>query len=83
MKAELTPVEREEAQKYAWTESAFRAVNQRIGASSELKADTAFHDMSQIFVAQKSLVFIDYCHITETANEQIADQIAANLADMK
>ena len=30
MKAKLTPVEREEAQKYAWTEPAFRAVNEEI-----------------------------------------------------
>ncbi len=83
MKASLTPAEREEAQKYAWTEPAFRAVNERISASSELRADPAFHDMSQIFVAEKTLIFIDYCHTTETANGQIADQIAANLADMK
>ena len=55
----------------------------RSRASSELRADSAFHDLSGTFVAQKKLVFIDYCHITETANEQIADQIAANLADMK
>ena len=83
IKAKLTAVEREEAQKYAWTEPAFRAVNERISDSSELRADPAFHDMSEIFVAEKKLIFIDYCHTTETANGQIADQIAANLAALK
>jgi lysophospholipase L1-like esterase len=79
-KAQLTAVEREEGQKYAWTEAAFRAVYQRIGSSGELRADPAFHDLSGLFVDEKKLVFIDYCHTTEAANNRIADLVAALVA---
>ena len=33
--------------------------------------------MSRIFADEKALIFIDYCHTTETANARIAEQIAA------
>ena len=48
-----------------------------------LKADPAFHDLSEIFVDEKNLVFIDYCHTTETANARIAEQMAAAVASPK
>jgi hypothetical protein len=76
-KTELTDLERGEAQKYAWTEPMFRAVYEKIRASPGLKADPGFHDVSTIFSHDKSLVFIDYCHTTEAANDRIADEIAA------
>jgi lysophospholipase L1-like esterase len=76
-KPELTAAERDEAQKYAWTEPTFRTVYERISESRELKADPAFHNLSQIFAHEKSLAFIDYCHTTETANARIAETIAA------
>jgi lysophospholipase L1-like esterase len=79
-KAELAAVEREEAQRYAWTEPAFRAVYEQIRTSPKLNADTSFHDLSGIFGDQQQLVFIDYCHTTETANAQIAEQMDAALA---
>ena len=82
-KTALTEVEREEAQKYAWTEPAFRTVYEKIRASSELKTDPAFHELSRIFVDDKNLIFIDYCHTTETANARIADQIAAAVLSPK
>jgi lysophospholipase L1-like esterase len=76
-KTELTAVERDEAQKYAWTEPAFRMVYKQISESHELAADPAFHDLSRIFADEKKLAFIDYCHTTETANAQIAEKMAA------
>jgi lysophospholipase L1-like esterase len=79
-KAELAAVEREEAQRYAWTEPAFRAVYEQIRTSPKLNADTSFHDLSGIFGDQQQLVFIDYCHTTETANARIAEQMDAALA---
>ena len=79
-KGALTAVEREEAQKYAWAEPAFRAVYEKIRASDALRADPAFHDMSDIFADQTSLVFIDYCHTTESANARIASQMAEAVA---
>ena len=53
---------------------------EKIRTSPNLKADPAFHDMSGIFADEKKLVFIDYCHTTETANARIAEQMAAALA---
>ncbi len=79
-KPELTSAERAEAQKYAWTEPAFRAVYDKIRASNALQTDPAFHNMSDIFADQKGLVFIDYCHTTESANVRIASQMAEAVA---
>jgi lysophospholipase L1-like esterase len=79
-KAELTAVEREEAERYAWTETAFRAVYEKIRAVPALNADPAFRDLSAIFAAEQKLVFIDYCHTTESANARIAEQIDTALA---
>jgi lysophospholipase L1-like esterase len=75
-KSELTAAEQDEARKYAWTESAFQAVHEYISASKSLKTDPAFHDLTKIFADEKSLVFIDYCHTTESANTRIAEQMA-------
>ena len=75
-KPALAQVEREEAQRYAWTERMFRAVYDRIQTSPELKADPAFHDLSGIFDGTEGLVFIDYCHTTESANARIAAAMA-------
>ena len=49
----------------------------RSARQAELKADPAFHDLSGIFADEKKLVFIDYCHTTESANARIAEQMAA------
>jgi len=75
-KSALVPVEREEAERYAWTERMFRAVYTRIQASPELKTNPAFHDLSGIFDDTEGLVFIDYCHTTESANARIAAVMA-------
>ena len=75
-KLALVQVEREEAERYAWTERMFRAVYTRIQASPELKPDPAFHDLSGIFDGTEGLVFIDYCHTTESANARIAAVMA-------
>ena len=75
-KPKLTSFEREEVAKYAWAESAFRAVYGQIRERAELRADPVFHNISDIFADQESLVFIDYCHTTEAANAQIAARMA-------
>jgi lysophospholipase L1-like esterase len=76
-KKELTAVERDEAQRYAWIEPAFRMVSEQISESRELKADPAFHDLSGIFADEKNLAFVDYCHTTEIANARIVEKMAA------
>jgi lysophospholipase L1-like esterase len=71
----LADAERDEAMRYAWTEPFFREVHAKIKSSPILSANRSFHDQSAIF-SDKKLVFIDYCHTTETANALIAAQIA-------
>jgi hypothetical protein len=75
----LVPFEREEALKYGWTERIFADVYARIGSSPALEADRAFRDLSGIFADTKELVYIDYCHTTETANARIAAEIAQSV----
>jgi lysophospholipase L1-like esterase len=80
-KPALTPLERVEAERFAWTERVFRSVYDVIRASSELKADPAFHDLSRIFEGTAGFVFIDYCHTTESAAEPIAAAIVERLVE--
>jgi lysophospholipase L1-like esterase len=77
----LAPFEREEARKYGWTERMFGEVYARVRASTELQANPAFHDLSGIFADSKNLVFIDYCHIVESANERIAAEMAKGVIE--
>ena len=41
-------------------------------SSKTLETNAAFRDLSTIFDDTEGLVFIDYCHTTETANARIA-----------
>ena len=79
-KPALAPVEREEAARYAWTEPMFREVQRQLRDSTTLRNDPAFHDLSDIFADSSDLVFIDYCHTTESANARIASAIAEGVA---
>jgi hypothetical protein len=76
-KPALVAVEGEEAQRYGWTEPLFRDVYRKIRESTQLKADPAFRDLSELFAGVNHLAFIDYCHTTESANAQIASEMAA------
>jgi hypothetical protein len=75
----LVAFEREEAANYGWSEPMFQEVFGRIHSSAALKSDGAFHDLSGIFADTEGLVFIDYCHTTETANLPIALEIVRSL----
>jgi lysophospholipase L1-like esterase len=78
-KTELTAVELEEAKKFAWTEPAFRAVYEKVRTATGLNTDPAFRDLSRIFAREQKLIFIDYCHTTEAANDRIAEEIVAGI----
>jgi lysophospholipase L1-like esterase len=80
-KQAMVSFEREEAGRFAWAEPMFRAVYGRIKASTKLKAEPAFHDMSGIFADTDALVYIDYCHTTEPANARIASAMADNVIE--
>ena len=75
------PVELEEAQKFAWAEPFLNDVYSGIKTSTQLQSDPAFRDLSTVFDATEGLVFIDYCHTTETANTRIASEMAAMVAN--
>ncbi len=75
-KQALAPTEREEAARYAWAEPLFRNVLRLVRESATSGTHPAFHDLSGIFDDTDGLVFIDYCHTTELANERIAKAIA-------
>ena len=71
--------ESEEALRYASIEPMFRAIYDAIRDSTRLRKDRAFHDLSGIFAESSDLVFIDYCHTTESANARVAAEIAQDV----
>ena len=71
-----TSFEREEAERYAWAREFVVGVYEAVRSSSTLAADPHFHDLSRLFADATELVFIDYCHTTEAANDRIAEAIA-------
>jgi hypothetical protein len=75
------PFEREEAEKYAWTEGLFREVYGKVRESAELKVDPAFRDLSRLFDDSRNLIFIDYCHTTESANARVAAEMAVGVIE--
>jgi lysophospholipase L1-like esterase len=80
-KAILVPVEQEEAVRYAWADPIFRDVHAKISTSSALRANSAFRDLGGIFGESRNLVFIDYCHTTESANLRIAAAIVEDVIE--
>lgn len=78
-KIALTAVEREEAEKLGWARGFVGQVYDAVRASPELKAEPRFHDLSRLFAETEGLVFIDYCHTTEAANDTIAAAIARDV----
>ncbi len=80
-KPALVAVEQEEARRFAWAESFMGDVYSRIRTSPQLESDAAFRDLSNIFDDAEGLVFIDYCHTTETANARIASEMAATVVN--
>jgi lysophospholipase L1-like esterase len=75
-KSRLAGSERQEAGRYAWAEPFFREVYQRARASIQLRGDPAFYDLSGTFADNEDLVYIDYCHTTESANARLASEMA-------
>lgn len=75
-----TSVEADEARKLEWARGFFGEVYGSIRESGELRGDRRFHDLSRVFSGSKELVFIDYCHTTESANERVAATIADDVA---
>jgi lysophospholipase L1-like esterase len=71
-KSILVPFEEEEARKLDWARSMFLEVHEILGQSGELTGADDFRDLSEIFEDKDSLVYLDFCHTTESANARIA-----------
>ncbi|MFO0890451.1 MAG: hypothetical protein U0790_15075 [Isosphaeraceae bacterium] len=79
-KAALVPFEREESDKFGWTRELFRQVREELETSPAPGSDPDFIDLSGIFEQTAALVFLDFCHTTEAANETIAEELIERLA---
>jgi hypothetical protein len=77
----LHPVERDEAARYSWAETMFREVQTRLSGRPSLRSDPAFRDLGSFFGDSQDLVFIDYCHTTESANLRIAERIVDDVIE--
>jgi lysophospholipase L1-like esterase len=77
-----TPYEREEAQKLGWARNFLGEVYDAIRTSTELSSERHFHDLSRIFTDSQGLIFIDYCHTTESANDRIAEAMARDAQEV-
>ncbi|OJW23745.1 MAG: hypothetical protein BGO49_00470 [Planctomycetales bacterium 71-10] len=75
-KAPQTPLERDEAAKYAWLAPAFAATGAELDRRDGLKARADFLDLRGLFRDAPETVFTDHCHTTERANAIVADRLA-------
>ncbi len=78
-KPSRVPFEEEEREKYGWTREMFGHVREELAKCNALMSDPDFSDLGDIFQGEGSLVFLDYCHTTEAANETIAKRIVERL----
>ncbi len=76
-------LEEAEVARYSWTQRMFAEVYARTRESATLRADPSFHDISRMFAGTETLVFIDYCHTTETANALIAAAITQRVIEAR
>ena len=62
-------------------EGIFREVYGKVRDSAEREPDPAFRDLSGLFSDSRNLIFIDYCHTTESANAWVAAEMAVGVVD--
>jgi lysophospholipase L1-like esterase len=78
-KPSLDPHERSEAEELEWARGFFHQVYEAIRDSPELRGNPKFHDLSRLYSGTGGLIFIDYCHTTESANVPIARAMATEI----
>ncbi|QEH37333.1 hypothetical protein OJF2_59230 [Aquisphaera giovannonii] len=81
-KRTLVPFEAEEAAKFHWVRPLFEEVHRRLRESPALKGDAAFLDLSGRLDGLESLAYLDYCHVTEEANELLATSIVERMIEL-
>lgn len=78
-KKALTPFEQHLEKTQGASKAAFALAYQSIREAPELKNDPLFHDLSGFFDESGELIFIDFCHITEEGNGQLARRMAGDV----
>ena len=53
----------------------------KVRDSADREPDPAFRDLSGLFSDSRNLIFIDYCHTTESANARVAAEMTVGVID--
>lgn len=78
----LTDYEAEKARQYAWLKFPIEITNEQIRLVSTTLKRGRFLDNSPLLDDFDQLLFIDFCHTTEDANQIIARALAAEIAPL-
>ena len=78
-KSNLTSYESLQVSKKDYLRNFHDKVYKLIDNSKTLTKDSNFHNLSNIFQSNKNTIYIDQCHITETANNMVAKEILKDL----
>jgi lysophospholipase L1-like esterase len=81
-KAQPTPLERDEAAKYAWLAPTLAATGAELDRRAAIASRPDFLDLRGLFRDSPQLVFTDHCHATEPANAVIAERLAGPVLDL-
>jgi lysophospholipase L1-like esterase len=78
-KPSLVPFEQEESDKFGWTRDMFRHVHNALDQTVDLNSNPDFWNLHEVFKQTQPLVFLDFCHTTEAANESIARMLVERM----
>lgn len=75
----LTRYELEQQEKYRYLRELFIETYNLVLEHDELKRNPSFHNVSNLFDRKCMPIYIDFCHVSETANEIIGYRISSDL----
>jgi lysophospholipase L1-like esterase len=82
-KKHLTAYEEAERDKVSAMEPFFRKAYELVGQGDlAVQHDGVFHDVSGMLSDARQPIFIDWCHVSEAANELMAERMAADTAGL-
>ena len=78
-KGNPSPYEQKQSGKVQYVRPLFLDVYRRVAQDSVLRNNSHFHNISDIFDNPETLVFLDFCHVTEAGNGMLARRIYADI----
>lgn len=82
-KRNLVPYEQEKAAQHAAIAAVFPTAHQALAAHAfDLPPRVQFRNLAALFAESDSLIYVDFCHTTESANALVAEAIAADIAPL-